>query len=189
MGDLACTGSPPAILVIPRLPAAASAAGGRGIHGSGRVHSLGVRRGVLAGGVGEDAASPEWPFVAVISSSDGAAPRELRRGSTVPALFVALRSAREVSPYAGVREKADPAFDEFGDAGACVQDGVVLHRAGWRCFGTEERRHPVRVGGLPVQSFGCVASGFAGAAVCAWKTMLELGKGFFVIFLFSWAFL
>ena len=49
---------------------------------------------------------PEWLLVAVVFSSVGAAPVELRRGSAVLPSFAALRSAREGSPFAGVREMA-----------------------------------------------------------------------------------
>ena len=153
MGRPARASSPPAICAIPRPPAAASAAGGRGIHGSRRVHSLGVRGGVLAGGAEEVAAVPEWLLAAAVFSSVGAAPWELRRGSTVQPSFTAPRSHREGSPFAGVREKADPAVDVLEDAIHGGQGGVAVRCAGWRCSGTEERRLPVRDGGPPSPSY------------------------------------
>ena len=45
--------------------------------------------------------------MAVVFPSVGAAPWELRRGSTVQPLFAAPRSHREGSPFAGVREMTD----------------------------------------------------------------------------------
>ena len=71
--------------------AAASAAGGRGIDGSRRVHSLGVR-GVPAGGAVEVAARPERLLVAVVLSSVLGAPVEALGRSTVTGAAVVPRS-------------------------------------------------------------------------------------------------
>ena len=57
LSEPARTSVPPAIRRIPRPPAAAPAAGGRGIDGSRYVNSLGVRGGVAAGGAGAEAAA------------------------------------------------------------------------------------------------------------------------------------
>ena len=102
--------SPPANRQIPRPPAAASAAGGRGILGSRCVCRLGVRGCVLAGAGVVEAVVPERLLLAMVFPSDGAAPVELRRGSAVAPWFAALRSARQGFPVAGGREMADPAF-------------------------------------------------------------------------------
>ena len=185
MGETARTSSPPAIRAIPRPPAAASAAGGRGIDGSRCVHSLGVCGGVLAGGAGEVVVLPEWPFAAVVSSSDGAAPTELRRGSAVPALFVAPRSAREVSPFAGVREMAESAIDDLEVAGASGQGGVAFRRAGWRCSGTEERRLPDRVGEPPSPRRWRWCGGLRRRSVLRVEDNAGAQRVFVVIFMFS----
>ena len=71
--------------------AAAPAAGGRGIDGSRRVHSLGVR-GVPAGGAVEVAARPERLLVAVVLSSVLGAPVEALGRSTVTGAAVVPRS-------------------------------------------------------------------------------------------------
>jgi hypothetical protein len=93
-----------------------------------------------------------WSLVAVVFPSDGAAPWELRRGSTARPSFAALRSPREGTPFAGVRVQADPAVDDLEIAVHGGQGGVAVRRARWRCSGTEERRLPVRDGGPPSPS-------------------------------------
>jgi hypothetical protein len=55
---------------------------------------------VLAGVAGEVAVVPEWLLFAVVFSSIGAAPLELRHRSAVTSLVVAPRSAREDFPFA-----------------------------------------------------------------------------------------
>ena len=81
------------------LSAAAPAAGGRGIDGSRRVYSLGVR-GVLAGGVVEVAAWPEWLLSVTVPSSASGAPVEALGGSGA---FCSPESQR-ASPRATVRD-------------------------------------------------------------------------------------
>jgi hypothetical protein len=90
LGETAHSSSPPAIRPIPRPPAAASAAGGRGIDGSRCVHSLGVC-GVLAGDVVEVAARPEKLLVAAVPSSAKRAPVEPLGRSAVFSALAALR--------------------------------------------------------------------------------------------------
>jgi hypothetical protein len=65
--------SPPSIRSISQPPAAAPAAGGRGITGSWRVHSVGSSR-MPAGGALEVVAWPEWLVAVAVLSSVGGAP-------------------------------------------------------------------------------------------------------------------
>ena len=92
---------------------------------------------------------PEWLLAAVVSSSDGAAPVELRRGSAALFSLEARRSPRVTVPLAGGRETAVPAFVDLEGEDVVDQDGVVVCRSGWRCSGAEERRLPGRDGDPP----------------------------------------
>ena len=167
----------------PRPPAAASAAGGRGIHGSRRVHSLGVC-GVLAGGAGVEAAVSVGLLVAAVFPSVGAAPVELRRGSGAPSSSAALRSAREDIPFAGAREMAGPVIDDL----------KLQMQSAWKVSPFEEQGGGapaprsvdslVAWGSLPVQVVGGRAAGFAGAASFSETKAPELRKGLFVILCF-----
>ena len=85
MGKPVRTSSLPAIRRIPRPPAAAPPAGGRGINGSRRVHSLGVR-GVAAGGAAEEVARSESLLKTAALFFDLTAPVEFQAESVV--LFV-----------------------------------------------------------------------------------------------------
>ena len=185
MGEPVRVSSPSAIRRIPHPPAAASAAGGRGIHGSRCVYSLGVRGGVLAGGALVEEVVPEWCLSTAVFPSVGAAPWELRRGSAVLPSFAAPRSAREGSPFAGVQEMVDPAVDDLEGEVAVGQGGVAVRCAGWRCSGTEGRRLPVRDGGPPSPSYRRWCGRFRRRNACAMKTMPELRRDFFVISLFT----
>ena len=105
------------------LSAAAPAAGGRGIDGSRRVYSLGVR-GVLAGGAVEVAAWPEWLLSVTVPSSASGAPVEALGGSGAFYAPAALRSrsARLPEPPSVM-------------AGVALGWGSsVLRRGGWMCF-------------------------------------------------------
>ena len=183
------TSSPPAIRRIPRPPAAASAAGGRGIHGSRCVHSLGVRGGVLAGSAGVVAVVPEWLLVAVVFSSDGAAPVELRRGSAAPSSFAARRSSREDFPFAGFREMADLVIDDLKEAVAEGQGGVAVRRAGWRCFGTEERSTSWSRWGASQSKVSEVMRRVSPAWRLARRRRCQSSKGLRCNFFVLWAFL
>jgi hypothetical protein len=127
--------------------------------------------------------------VAVVFPSVGAAPRELRRGSTVQPLIAAPRSQREGFPFAGVREKAVPASDDLEDAIHGGQGGVAVRRAGWRCSGTEERRLPVRDGGPPSPSFRRRCGRFRRRNVVRDEDDARAQDGFSCIFFIFWAFL
>ena len=177
MGDSARPGSPPAIRWIPRPP-------GRGIYGSRCAYSLGVC-GWLAGGAVEGAAVPEWRVLsAAISSSDGAAPEELRRGSAALGSLAARRSSRVTFPLAGGRGTAAPAFVDLEGSFAFVQDRLVVCGARWRHSGAEERRPPDRLGSSPSPRFhGGVAVGHAGVACCFSETKRKPRRTSFV-FLF-----
>ena len=121
-----------------------------------------------------EAVVPEWLLVAAVFPSSGAAPVELRRGSAVRASFAAPRSAREVIPFAGVRELADLAIDILKGAvlkakvamssvvqggGALaprsvrlpVRDGEPPNPRSWRCCG-RFRRRGVLLGGDEVRA-------------------------------------
>ena len=191
LGETACASSPPAIRAIPRPPAAASAAGGRGIHGSRRVHSLGVRGGVPAGGVGEVAVVPEWLLLAAVSSSVGAAPLELRRGSAVSSSFAARWSSREDIPFAGVREMAVPAIDDLEDAVAGGLVGLAVRRGGWRCSCTEGRRLPCRQGEPPSPRLWRSCGGLRRRSVQLEDDDADVRaqEGLFVFSFVSWVFL
>jgi hypothetical protein len=183
------TGSSPAIRRIPRPPAAASVAGGRGIHGSRRICRLGVRGCVLAGDAEEEAAASEQLLVMAVFFSVGLAPVELRRGSAVQPLSAAPRSRREGFPYAGGREVADPVFDDLEDAVAGGQVGVAVRRGGWRCSGTEERRLPCREGEPPSPRFRRLCGGLRRRSVHREDDGARAQEGFFVFSYVSWAFL
>jgi hypothetical protein len=153
------SGSSPAIHRIPRPPAAALAAGGRGIHGSRRFCRLGVRGCVLAGVAEEEVAALEQLLVTAAFFSDGSAPMELRRGSAIQVLFAAPRRRREGFPFAGGREVAAPVVGVLEDAGAGGQVGVAVRRGGRRCLGTEGRRLPCREGEPPSPRFRRLCGG------------------------------
>ena len=185
MGVPARTGSSPAIRRIPRPPAAASAAEGRGIHGSRRLCRLGVRGGGPAGGAAVEKVVPEWILLTAVFPSVGAAPCELRRGSAVSPSSAALRSAREGSPFAGVQEVVDPAVDILEGEVAERHGGVAVRCAGWRCSGTEERRLPVRDGGAPSPSYWRWCGGFRRRDVVHDEDDASAQKDLIVIFMFS----
>ena len=189
MGDTALLSSRPAIRRIPRPPAAASAAGGRGIPGSGPVCRLGVRGGVLAGGAEAEAAMPDWRLEAAVFSSARVVPVELRCRSAVPPSFAAPRSAREGSPFAGVREVADPATDDLEGTVAACQVGVAARRAGWRCFAPRGVAFLAAQGGLPVQACWRWCGGFRRRNVLLEDGDAGAQKGVFVISSVFWAFL
>ena len=97
MGEPVRTSSPPAIRRIPRPPAAAPAAGGRGINGSRRVHSLGVR-GVAAGGAAEEVARSESFLKTAALFFDLAAPVEFQDESVVLCVSAARGAVARVIP-------------------------------------------------------------------------------------------
>jgi hypothetical protein len=74
LSELARTTSPPRDPADPPPPSAASVAGGWGIAGSGRVHSVGSS-GWVAGGVKEMVALSVWPFAEAVVFSGGGALR------------------------------------------------------------------------------------------------------------------
>jgi hypothetical protein len=69
------------------------------------------------------------------------------------------------------------------------QGGVAVRRAWWRCYGTEERRLPVRDGGPPSPSFRRWRGGLRRRSVVQDEDDARLRKDFFVISLLSWVFL
>ena len=93
MGEPVRTSSPPAIRRIPRPPAA----GGRGINGSRRVHSLGVR-GVAAGGAAEEVAWSESLLKTAALFFDLAAPVEFQAESVVLCVSAARGAVARVIP-------------------------------------------------------------------------------------------
>ena len=97
LGSPCATSSPPADPFDPSPSAAASAAGGRGIDGSRRVYSLGVR-GVLAGGAVVVAAWLEWLLSAAVLPSASGSPVEALGGSGAFWVPAALRSRRALLP-------------------------------------------------------------------------------------------
>ena len=188
MGVPACTGSSPAIRRIPRPPAAASAAGGRGIHGSRYVNSLGVRCGVAAGGAGVEVVAPEcllWRW---------SSPPSVRlRGS-----FAADLPSSPCSRLPGVVERAPPSPESerrrirrltFEGVVAGGQVGAVVLRAGWRCFGTEGRRLPSRAGGPPSPRLWRSCGGFRRRNVQLEDDDARAQEDLVVIFYVFWAFL
>ena len=170
---------------IPRPPAAAPAAGGRGILGSRRLCRLGVRWGVPAGGAAVEEVVPEWFLKMAVFPSAGAAPCEPRRGSAVSPSSAALWSAREGSPFAGVHGMVDPVIDILEGEVAEGQGGVVGRRAWWRCFGTEERRLPVRDGGPPSPSVRRWCGGLRRRSVVLDEDGVSAQKDLAVILMFS----
>jgi hypothetical protein len=183
------SGSSPAIRRIPRPPAAALAAGGRGIHGSRRFCRLGVRGCVLAGVAEEEAAALEQLLVTAAFFSVGSAPVELRRGSAVQVLFAAPRCRRGGFPCAGGREVAVPVVVVLEGAVAGGQVGVAVRRGGRRCSGTEGRRLPCREGEPPSPRFRRLCGGLRRCSVLREDDDARAQEGFFVIFFVSWAFL
>ena len=130
-------------------------------------------------------------LVAAVYSSVGAAPVELRRGSAAPPSFAAHRSFREGFPFAGIREVADPAIDDFEDAVAGDLDGFAVRRGGWRCSGTEGRRLPCRQGEPPSPRSWRSCGGLRRRSVQLEDDDADVRaqEGFFVISLVSWVFL
>ena len=89
--------------------------------------------GSLAGGAGVEAARPDWLLVTAGSSSVGAAPVELCRGSAVFGL-AAPRSGRVWSSTTGVRGVASSGVDVVEEADV-ESHGVRLDAARWRLQG------------------------------------------------------
>ena len=176
--------SPASIRLIPHPPAAAPAAGGWGIDGSRRVHSVG-RSGVAAGGAEEEVAASVSFWWAAIPFSASAAPVERRSGPAAPCAAAARRSCGARCPRAGDREMAASAFDGFGGEVAGGRDGVGFCRAGWRCSRTEGRRLPGRRGSPPSPSFRRRCGGFRRRNGLLDGEDAKVQKDFNVIFFFS----
>ena len=133
MTSPAQTTSPPSIRWISWPPAAAQAAGGRGIRGSRCVYSVGFSR-LLAGGAVEMAAWPEWLLVAVVPSSGGGAPWSVVADpppSSRSRLLGAVLRANPSPETAGRRLRV---FEDPDRAGGAVH-GVGFGDARWRLSG------------------------------------------------------
>jgi hypothetical protein len=141
--------------------------------------------GVPAGGAVVEVVVPEWFWAAAVFPSVGAAPWELRRGSAVVPSSAAPRSAREGSPFAGVHGMVDPVVDVLEGEVAEGQGGVAVRCAWWRCFGTEERRLPVRDGGPPSPSFRRWCGGLRRRSVVHDEGEVTAQKDLFVNLMFS----
>ena len=175
--------------MIPHPPAAASAAGGWGIAGSRRVYSVGSSR-LLAGGAGELVAWPEWLLEAAVLSFVVGAPVEASNGSAVFATLASRRRRGACRPRAGIRVVEVPAFVDLEGAVRVDQAGVVVRRAGWRCFGAEERRLPGCMGAPSSPSKAWWSSGgFRWRVVLRDEDEAGVQEDLIVIFFVSWTFL
>ena len=139
--------SPPSIRLIPRSPAAAPAAGGRGIDGS--VHSsVGVCWVSAELAMAEEVCSVLVLQVAVLPL-DGGAPWSSGVDLPPTARPRLCGAVRLVSPLAGVRGTADPAQEPSMDAGVQRRDD---DGGFWRSsFGIDARRLPAGLGMLLFQ--------------------------------------
>ena len=188
MRTTAAPTSPASIRSILHPPAAAPAAGGWGIDGSRRVHSVGSR-GLAAGGAEEEMASAESFLGAEFLSSAWGAPVECCGGSAAPGASAARRCCDATLPLAGVRGLAAPAFVFLEGDVAGDRDGVVVWRAGWRCLDAEERRLPGRDGKPPSPSVWRCSGGFRRRSRLLDGVEARAQEGLIVIFFVNRAFL
>jgi hypothetical protein len=172
----ALTTSPPSIRSIPRPPSAAPAAGGRGIDGSRRVHSVGFSR-APAGGVGAEGARPKWFLQVVVLPLVGGAPRSSGVELPPSSNLRVWRSARFDFPVAGFRGTAGP---RDADSHRRDDDGGFWRRS----YGIGVRRLPAGSGMLLIQ--GIVRSLSSGAPPTVLRRLRRgrvaqgLGCNFFV---------
>jgi hypothetical protein len=178
------TTSPPSIRLFHRPPSAAPAAGGRGIDGSRRVHSVGFSR-APAGGVGAEGARPEWFLQVVVLPLVGGAPRSSGVELPPSSNLRVWRSARFDFPVAGFRGTAGPVFQDLPrDADSHRRDdGGGFWR---RSYGIGVQRLPAGSGMLLIQ--GIVRSLSSGAPPTALRRLRRgrvaqgLGCNFFCFF-------
>ena len=180
------TSSQPAIRRIPRPPAAAPAAGGRGISGSRLVDSLGVR-GWVAGGAVEVEAWSVLVLATVVLSSVLQVPVELQGRSAVFSACAAPRS-RGVLSLQPVSMVVELAFEDLCED-AVARVGVV-RGAGWRRFCAEGCRLPGRRRALPSPKLvGGGGGGFRRQSVLLDGEDARVQEDLVVILLCSWTYL
>ena len=152
------TTSPPSIRSIPRPPPAAPAAGGRGIDGSRRVHSVGLSR-APAGGVEAEEARSDWFLQVVVLPLVGGAPRS--SGAELPPSSSSRisRSCWLGFPSTGFRGTAGPDRDLPRDVDVHWRDDDGDLRR--RSFGIGDRRLPAGLGMLLIQGIERSMSGGA----------------------------
>ena len=175
------TSSPPAIHRISRPPAAAPAVGGRGIDGSRRVYSLGVR-GVAAGGAAEEVARSVRPLKMAALFFDLATPVEFRVGSVVFRVSAARGVAAYVIP-SPVAVMAAAALTSVGMKLSLTKPADLVGVDG----GAVALRfvdHPSVRGSHPVQGCsGGAAEGHAGGACFSSEMKLESRTRAYLYFL------
>jgi hypothetical protein len=138
----------PSIRLISRPPAAAPAAGGRGIGGSWRVYRVGLGW-LSAGGAEEVEASPEWLLRSSFPFSAGGAPVVCCGGSGDLFVLAALRSGGARESLAGDRETAALGVVDLKGDGVREQDDSD-DAPGRRLVRAEFRRLPARRGAPPI---------------------------------------
>jgi hypothetical protein len=151
------------------------------------VHSVGSSR-LLAGGAGELVGWPEWLLKAAVLSFAVGAPVEASCRSVVFASLASHRRRGACRPRAGVRVLEGPTFVDLVGSVRVDQAGVVGRRAGWRCFGAEERRLPFCLGTPSSPSKVWWSSGgFRRRGVLRVEDDVGAQEDLIVIFFVSWA--
>lgn len=139
---------------------------------------------MAAGGAEEMAASSVCFWWAAPFSAALVAPVERRGGSVAPCAAAARRSCGARCPFAGGRVMAATASEDLEGAVAGDQAGVAVRCAGWRCFGTEERRLLARMGVPSSPSVWRSSDGFRRRSVLLGGDDDRARMGYIVIFLY-----
>ena len=171
------TGSPPAIRPISRPPAAAPAAGGRGIDGSVYIGSVGVSC-VAAGGVMAEEAQPVKLLQVMVLPLGGGALRSSGVDPSPPSSPQLSGAARLGYPLTSFRGTADLDGERPEDAEVQRRDDDGDIRR--RFFGIGDRRLPAGLGRLQIQGLWSSSSGAPPTASSspAWSTCRRAGLYF-----------
>ena len=147
MGETGRSTSPPPDRQVPHPPTAAPAAGGLGSPDLRCVNSVGSVW-VLAGGVGEWAARPEWRFAMEVFLSGGGGLRSSAADLPSSACSGLDGAAGCVNPSPESAGRRIRVVEDLQGAGGAEQ-GAGYGGVGWRSSGAELRRLPVRRGATP----------------------------------------